>query len=117
MSQSARRQGWLSAISDWASRQGHASLFKTHLAKPWRTVNNQPFTRLLGSTRVENRSHSCRAARWSRKPFDVIAETAQFADHLARPHLLRFFADGWSAFLTANALVKNLPNQTTQPVV
>src|ERR1700730_10366260 len=69
-----------------------------------------------GLTRVENRSHSCRAARGSRKPVDVIAETAQFADHLARPHLLRFFADGWSAFLIANALVKNLPNQTTQPV-
>jgi hypothetical protein len=46
----------------------------------------------------------------------VIAETAQFADHLARSHLLRFFADGWSAFLIANALVKNLRNQTTQPV-
>jgi len=46
----------------------------------------------------------------------VIAETSQFADHLARPHLLRFFADGWPAFLIANALVKSLPNQTTQPV-
>jgi hypothetical protein len=31
-----------------------ASLFETHPAKPWRTVNNRPFTPLLGSTRVEN---------------------------------------------------------------
>ena len=46
----------------------------------------------------------------------MIAETSQFPDHLARPHLLRFFADGWPAFLVPNAFVEDLPNQTTQPV-
>jgi hypothetical protein len=46
----------------------------------------------------------------------VIAETSQFADHLARPHLLRSFVDGWAAFLVPNAFVEDLPNQTTQPV-
>jgi hypothetical protein len=46
----------------------------------------------------------------------VIAETSQFADHLARPHLLRLFADGWSAFLVPKALVQDLPNETTEPV-
>ena len=55
-----------------------------------------------GRARVENRSRSCWAARWSRKQFDMIAETSQFADHLARPHLLRFFADGWPALLVSN---------------
>ena len=54
--------------------------------------------------------------QWSRKQFDVIAETAQFADHLARPQFLRFFADGWPAFLVPNALVQDLPNETTEPV-
>lgn len=32
-----------------------ASLFETHLAKPWRTVNNRPFMPLLGSTSGGNR--------------------------------------------------------------
>src|ERR687898_427274 len=68
------------------------------------------------STRVENHSRSCRAARWSRREFDAIAETSQFADHLARSHLLSLFTDGWAAFLIANALMKNLPNQPTEPV-
>src|SRR5262249_782060 len=40
----------------------------------------------------------------------------QFADHLARPHLLRLHGDGWAAFFVANALVQNLPDQTTEPV-
>jgi hypothetical protein len=46
----------------------------------------------------------------------VIAETSQFPDHLARPHLLRFFADGWPAFLVPNAFVEDFPDQPTQPV-
>ena len=37
-----------------------------------------------------------------RKQFDAVAETSEFADHLARPHFLRLCADGWSAFLVAN---------------
>ena len=45
-----------------------------------------------------------------------IPETSEFADHLARSYLLRFFGDGWPAFLVANAFVEDLPNQTTQPV-
>src|SRR5262245_21014306 len=44
-------------------------------------------------------SGSCQGARWSWKKLDAIAETSQFADHLARPHLLRLFADGRPAFL------------------
>jgi hypothetical protein len=66
--------------------------------------------------RVENPSRSCRAARWSRWKFDAVAETLPFADHLARSHLLRFLANGGPAFLVVNALVKNLPNQPTEPV-
>ena len=46
----------------------------------------------------------------------MIAQTSQFPDHLARPHLLRFFADGWPAFLVLHALVKNLPNEATESV-
>jgi hypothetical protein len=45
------------------------------------------------------------------------SETSQFADHLTRSHFLRFFADGRPAFLVPHAVVKNLPNQTTQSVV
>ena len=51
-----------------------------------------------------------------REQFDAIAESSQFADHLARPHLLRLRADGWAAFFVPNALVQDLPNQTTEPV-
>ena len=47
---------------------------------------------------------------------DQVTEASEFADHLARPHLLRFFADGWSAFLVLNAFVQDLPNQSTEPV-
>jgi hypothetical protein len=74
------------------------------------------FTRLLGSTRVENLPRSCRVGRRSPERFDAIAETSQFADHLARTHLLRLFADDRPAFLVAHALVKDLPNQATEPV-
>ena len=68
------------------------------------------------AARVENLSRLCRAARWSREKFDAIAETSQFADHLAGSHLLRLRADGRPAFLIAHALVKDLPDQTTEPV-
>ena len=51
-----------------------------------------------------------------REQFDAIAERSQFADHLARPHLLSLRADRWAAFFVPNALVQNLPNQTTEPV-
>ena len=83
---------------------------KTHPRNLGEPVNNRPFTRLLGSTRVENLSQSCWTARWRREQFDAIAEAPQFADHLARSHLLRLCADGGSAFLVANALVQNLPD-------
>jgi hypothetical protein len=46
----------------------------------------------------------------------VIAESSQFADHLAGPHLPRLRADRWAALLVPNALVQNLPNQTTESV-
>ena len=96
--------------------------------RPWNCFD-RPFT--AGTVRTEFRSptscrltdepgskisRSCPAARYSREKFDAVAETSQFADHLARPHFLRLCADGWSAFLVANALVKNLPDKTTQPV-
>src|SRR6266545_2937618 len=68
------------------------------------------------STRVETLSRSYRAVRWSRERFDAIAERSQFADHLARSHLLRLFADGRPAFLVPNSLVKNLPDQAREPV-
>jgi hypothetical protein len=55
------------------------------------------------ATRVENLCRSCRAARWSRKKFDAVVQTSQLADHLARSYVLRFCADGWPAFLIANA--------------
>src|SRR5687767_6486751 len=79
-------------------------------------------------------SRSCRAARWSGERFDVIAETSQFADHLARTHFLRLCADGRSAFLVPHALVcaasttlagrfncrralvQDLPDQSTESV-
>jgi hypothetical protein len=41
---------------------------------------------------------------------------SQFADRPARAYFLRVCADGRPAFLRANGLVKNLPNQTTEPV-
>ena len=66
--------------------------------------------------RVENLSRSGRVALWSRKKFDPIGESSQFADHLAGAHLLRLCADGGQPFLVAHALVKNLPNQATEPV-
>jgi hypothetical protein len=51
----------------------------------------------------------------TREKFDaIVAETSQFPDHLAHSHLLRLCADRWSAFLVPNALVKNLPNETTE---
>jgi hypothetical protein len=68
------------------------------------------------ASRVENLSRSRRVARWSRRQFDAIAETSQFADHLARSHLFGLFADGWPAFLVPDALVENLPDQPAQPV-
>src|SRR4051794_40905394 len=61
-------------------------------------------------------SRSCRVARRSRAKFDAVAETPQFADHLARSHLLRLVADSRPALLVADALVQNLPDQTTEPV-
>ena len=47
---------------------------------------------------------------------DAVAEASQFADHLARPHFLRLGADGRTAFFVPDSLVKNLPDQTTEPV-
>ena len=52
----------------------------------------------------------------SREKFDAIAETSQFADHLARAHFLRLRADRRPAFLVPYALVQDLPDQSTQPV-
>jgi hypothetical protein len=49
-----------------------------------------------------------------RETFDVIAKGSQFADHFARTHLLRLFADGRSPFFVAQALVQDLPDQSTQ---
>jgi hypothetical protein len=40
----------------------------------------------------------------------VVAETSQFADHLASPHFLRLGTD------RRPALVQDLPDQSTQPV-
>ena len=46
----------------------------------------------------------------------MIAETSQFADHLACTHLLRLFADGRPPFLVPHALVQDLPDQSTESV-
>ena len=46
----------------------------------------------------------------------MIAETSQFADHLARTHFLRLCADGRPAFLVPHALVQDLPDQSTESV-
>src|SRR4051812_42101830 len=59
---------------------------------------------------------SRRVARWRRDQFDVVAERPQLADHLARPHLLRLHTDRWATFFVPNALVQNLPDQTTESV-
>ena len=40
---------------------------------------------------------------------------SQFADHLARTHL-RLFSDDRPGFLVADVLVKDLPNQGTEPI-
>ena len=56
------------------------------------------------------------AGRARREQFDAVAETSQFADHLACPHLLRLGADGRPAFFVAHALMQDLPDQSTQPV-
>ncbi|HUF19204.1 MAG TPA: hypothetical protein VMP00_00465 [Burkholderiales bacterium] len=53
---------------------------------------------------------------WSREKFDAIAETSQFADHLARSDLGGRGADGQSSLLVAHALVQDLPDQSTEPV-
>jgi hypothetical protein len=58
------------------------SCFAHAPTSPWRSMLCT-FMQLC-APRVENRSRSCRAARGSRKPFDVIAETSPFADHFAR---------------------------------
>jgi hypothetical protein len=47
---------------------------------------------------------------------DPVGETPEFADHLARSHLLRFYVDGRPAFLVTNTLVENLPDQSAQAV-
>jgi hypothetical protein len=47
---------------------------------------------------------------------DPVAEGSEFSDHLACPTLCRRVADGQPTFLIPNALMKNLPNQTTEPV-
>ena len=46
----------------------------------------------------------------------LMSTTSQLSDHLARPHLLRLFAHGWTTLFIPNPFVKNLPDQTTQPV-
>ena len=46
----------------------------------------------------------------------MITERSQFADHLTRPHFLCLHADGRTAFFVPNALVQNLPDQTTEPM-
>jgi hypothetical protein len=37
------------------------------------------------------------------------SENSELSDQLARPHLLRFFADGWSAFLVPECLPEEPP--------
>src|SRR5262245_12603588 len=49
---------------------------------------------------------SRQTARWSWGKFDAIAETSQFADHLARPHLLRLRADGGPGTFLITAIAK-----------
>ena len=46
----------------------------------------------------------------------MIAENSQFADHLARPRLLRLFGGGRTAFFVPYSLVKNLIDQATAPM-
>src|SRR5262245_9101888 len=73
--------------------------------------------RLRSANQVGSKiSQSRRVARWSREQFDAIAERSQFADHLAGPHLLCLHADRGAAFFVPNALVRSLPDQTTQPM-
>jgi hypothetical protein len=46
----------------------------------------------------------------------LISLPPQFADHLARPHLLCLHADRRAPFFVPNPLVQNLPDQTTAAV-
>ena len=64
------------------------------------------------TARVEN--HSGRRSVWHE--FDPVAEDSEFADHFARPRLPRLFSDGRTTFFVSNSLVKNLPDQATEPM-
>ena len=46
----------------------------------------------------------------------LVTEAAEFADHRARPHVLRRGADGRPSFFVPHVLVQDLPDQSTQPV-
>src|SRR5262249_9389796 len=66
-----------------------------------------------GCARVENLSRSCWVARGGLQQFDAIAERSQFADHLARSDPLRLRADSGPALFVVNAIVQDLPDQST----
>ena len=48
--------------------------------------------------------------------FDVMAETSQLADYLARADLLRLVADGRPPLLVPHGLVQDLPDQSAKSV-
>ena len=50
-----------------------------------------------------------------KREFDPIAETSEFADHLARSRLFGLFVNRRPPFVVPNPLVKN-PHQATEPM-
>ena len=48
--------------------------------------------------------------------FDAVAEAPELPDHSGSALLLRSFGDGWAAFLVADSLVQDQPDQPTLPM-
>src|SRR5262252_8523946 len=73
---------------------------------------NQELSRKIGN-RVENLSRLCWTARWGRYEIHTVAEASECPDHLGGTHLRLPLVDRWPKFLILDALVQDLPNQTT----
>src|SRR5688500_10700937 len=78
------------------------------------TVSEQGLAPLVPRTRVENPCHSSRTARWRRCVLHAVPELSEVPAHLGRATLCAQSGDGRATFLIRNALVQNLPDQTTE---
>lgn len=50
------------------------------------------------------------------RAFDSVSQVAQCADHASGASLLRVFVHRWAALFIVDALMKDLPDQATEPV-